>query len=522
MNNYHCYFEYLKADGAELFTVICVPDKKGKFPTTIYRTPYVDSERDLSEEEIVESWLKDHKGWLDSGYVSVYQHCRGTGKSTGDCIPYVNERKDGLLLQSWIRKQPFYNGEIFVSGGSYTSTVHYATAPFAPDIKGAVLAIQDCNRYRCTYRNGIFKSGLRMNWQNDMYKKNSIPKDKKPFNLDWCRTLPFAGISEKMFGERNESFEELLLHPDKNDTFWQNGEFAGAYSSEFTKTVDIPVLFVTGLYDFYIGGVFEMWKELKPEIRAKSAVIIHPYAHRIAGKDIPIEFPDGALNEHFAGHIGQWFKYCRGLGEPPVETGKITYYKMFGGWATDDFSTPANSMIFTLGNETKTYLYNPFAPASFKGGLSNGFGNTDWQDKPNSRQDIISVYTDEFKVDTFIKGKMKGKLRVKSDCEDTCFYMRVSLCKKEGDLGLRDDITMISNFCDNYKPNDEIDIDFSFDEHAFIVKKGEKIRVDISSSCFPTFLIHTNIKGNQALIDKAKIARNTVDLGKSQLTVYFE
>ncbi len=100
--------------------------------------------------------------------------------------------------------------------------------------------------------------------------------------------------------------------------------------------------------------------------------------------------------------------------------------------------------------------------------------------------------------------------------------MRVSLCKEEGDLGLRDDITMISNFCHNYKPNDEIDIDFSFDEHAFIVKKGEKLRVDISSSCFPTFLIHTNIKGNQALIDKAKIARNTVDLSKSTITLFAE
>ena len=65
-------------------------------------------------------------------------------------------------------------------------------------------------------------------------------------------------------------------------------------------------------------------------------------------------------------------------------------------------------------------------------------------------------------------------------------------------------------------------MDFNFDEHAFLVKKGEKIRIDISSSAYPFYVPHTNIKGLYSLIDNYKIATNKIDLSKSTLTIYYE
>ena len=112
---------------------------------------------------------------------------------------------------------------------------------------------------------------------------------------------------------------------------------------------------------------------------------------------------------------------------------------------------------------------------------------------------------------------MKAKLKVTSDCEDTCFYVRLSLCKSEGDYGLRDDINQISNFKTDYQPNEELEMDFSFDEHAFVIHKGEKIRIDISSSAFPHYVPHTNRRGLYSGQTTARIATNTVDLDKSHL-----
>ena len=133
------FFEYLEINGAKLFTIICLPKESGKFPTIIMRNPYVDDTENISEQEICDNKLKEYKTSLDNGYAVIFQHCRGRGKSTGDCIPYIYEREDGLFLQEWIRKQSFYNGELYLCGGSYTSAVHYVTAPFSSDIKGAVL-----------------------------------------------------------------------------------------------------------------------------------------------------------------------------------------------------------------------------------------------------------------------------------------------------------------------------------------------------------------------------------------------
>ena len=42
----------------------------------------------------------------------------------------------------------------------WAESVHFVTVPFAADIKGAVLQVQDCERYNCNYRNGFYKMGL--------------------------------------------------------------------------------------------------------------------------------------------------------------------------------------------------------------------------------------------------------------------------------------------------------------------------------------------------------------------------
>ena len=65
-------------------------------------------------------------------------------------------------------------------------------------------------------------------------------------------------------------------------------------------------------------------------------------------------------------------------------------------------------------------------------------------------------------------------------------------------------------------------MDFSFDEHAFVIKKGERLRIDVSSSAFPLYVRHTNNRGLFALQTTAKIAHNTVICEKSSITLLIE
>ncbi|MBR4880610.1 MAG: CocE/NonD family hydrolase, partial [Clostridia bacterium] len=236
----HTYFyEKLNYNNADLFTLVWLPEEKGKFPSVLFRSPYVDHLADWDEDEICKLKYDEAKYWLEAGYAYIYQHCRGRGKSSGDCIPYINERADGLFYHDWVRARDFYNGEIFLCGISYTAAVHEVVAPYAEDIKGVVLDVMDPFRYNGYYRNGFFKVGLHGGWYTGMYKQKTMPdKGYDPAMFDM---LPLSEYSQKVFGEKDRYFDEALKHPDKNDPYWTSEEAGGDYYKALLET-KVPVL----------------------------------------------------------------------------------------------------------------------------------------------------------------------------------------------------------------------------------------------------------------------------------------
>ena len=511
---------YLPVEGAELFTVVCLPVQAQTCPVLLYRTPYVDEMETMGEEEICRLVRDMHSSWLESGYAVVFQHCRGRGKSTGDCIPYIYEREDSLALQAWVRTQPFYQGELYLYGRSYSSSVHFVTAPFADDVKGAVLAVQDSQRYNANYRNGFYKPALHGEWYVGMYKKKSLRQ--KAYVPDSFRMLPLCDFSQTVFGEKAESFDEVLRHPSPDDPFWLT-RFGGGEARDALQHVRIPVLLVTGFYDIYTGGIVDMWNSMDDEARSCCALAVSPYGHSREPGEQPVFFENGIMEEVFGDYPVRWMNAVRGREAWPFEPGKVTYYCLFGeGWRTDHFVPSASQLSFTLGEGERTYRYNPYAPASFKGGLSANFGGAAWQDAPGSRYDILTFYTSVFKQDVHVRGKMKAQLCVRSSCEDTCFYVRISLAKEQGDYGLRDDIQQLSNVCPDYVPGNTQTVDFSFDEHSFVIRAGERLRIDVSSSAYPLYVPHTNQRGLYAEQTTARTADNTVICDLSTLTVPIE
>ncbi len=512
-------YEYVISKGTRLFTAVLLPDAKNKFPSVIIRTPYVDALEALTEEEICGLYMRENAKWLEHGYAVVIQHCRGRGKSEGDCIPYINERDDSRALYAWVREQRFYDSELFLKGGSYLTSVHYCAAPFDDDIKGAIFGIQDSERYNICYRNGFLKKGLHGNWYVGMYKAKS--KMKKHFAQGSFETLPLSAFTETVFDEQVADFDEMLRSPKPTDAFWKTHN-GGSDARGATDNVKFPVLFTTGFYDIYTGGIFDMWNKMRAESRENCALVVSPYDHGDGFNETTgFAFPNGKRAEQFGSDYEiKWFEHIRKNTEAPFEKGKITYYNLFENrWHTDDFKSSKTIVSLPLGNETITYTYNPFDPPRFKGGLSCNFGGGVFQDKPNSRHDIVSIYTEPAENDIFVKGKMLAMLRVSSDCEDTCFYVRVSIEKERGDFGLRDDITSLFYQIGDYVPNTLVDLTFNFDEHAFLIKKGERLRVDIASADVEHYVRHTNQKGLYSEQSTAKIAHNTVYLQDSTLVL---
>ena len=508
------YYEYYNFNGSDFFTLVLKPDKAGSFPTLVTRSPYVSDAEEKSEEELIEQFKNNNYYWIKNGYVVVFQHCRGCGKSTGDFVPYIHEREDGLALREWIRKQDFYNGQLFLYGGSYTASLHYSTAPFEADIKGAVFNVQDSERYRLWYRNGNMRRG-HANWHFDLYKRKS--NLKKVHTIDSFSEFPIKNLSERVLGERVEDFEQMLSAPYFEHPFW-NTRFGGEEARDAISEANIPILLTTGYNDFYVGGMFEMWNRLDEKTKVKCAMIVSPYNHGDSYyQESGICFQNASVSEKFGkDYPVKWLNAIIKNEKPFVETGKITYYQTFENrWETDFYSSSTKEISIPLGTDEKTFVYNPKKPTGFK-------PEGTFMDATAQGNDIISMYIKPSKTDVLVKGKMKVRLTVSSNCEDTSFYVMIGICTERGDYALRHDITSLIYQKRNYTKNSKVSLDFVFDEYAFKIKKDQALRIDIASTDKNTYVCHSNIKGDYSLIENCKTARNKVFLDESYLILPVE
>ena len=514
-------------DGVRLYTYGVLPPAGEKCAIVFQRSPYV------KEEPVnMPAFARNQQKALARGYAYVFQHVRGTGMSEGDWVPYVAERADGLSTLEWIRHLPHYNGEIFIAGGSYCASVHWSylgTNP--PDVKGAVLTVQDVVRYNIHYRNGHYKSALHGNWVVKGYKKKNrnLKRDPSVKFTD----LPLKGFSERRLGERVADLEDTWQHPRPEDAWWRTEGTAG---NEFRRALldsTMPVLMVSGFYDIYTEGLFDMWRELPPARRANCALVVDAFDHggrRRKGleADSPVFFPNGSRHDEATRDSDlDWFDWCRGKGTlKHVRPGETRWYSLWGNeWRAAPEMTDAPgtlSVSFTPdrrlsfapvspGGETVRFSYDPSSPPSFPGAGCLGFGGMREQPAPGFREDVVSFVSGPSPKRYDVCGRMKLTLSVSTDCDDTAFFVRVSIRKRDGKwYTLRDDIKSISWDHPDYVPGAVASLAYTLSDHAFVIEEGDCLRVDVAGANAEAFIPHTNFKGPFAEQTKSRVAHDTL------------
>ena len=509
-------------DGVKLYTYGVRPAPGTKCPIVIMRNPYVKEKPvDLA------AFARERKDSLARGYAYLVQHCRGCGMNEGDWIPYESERADGLALLDWVRKLPWYNGELFLEGGSYLSSVHWSyldTNP--PDIKGACLAIQEVDRYNIVYRNGFFKAGLHGGWFIKGYKKknHALQRDKSVSFSDF----PLQDFSKRYWGEAVPALDNKIAHPRRDDPFWRShAPGSGADYRRALLDSKMPILLRTGFYDIYTEGINDMWRETPPARRANCALLIDAYDHggRLSKemKGTCGEFPGGLRADENVSSL-DWFDYCR-TGRPCTNAapGRMRYYALWENrWIEEDAIKDGSRRIdLPLGNGTRAWKYDPKRPLpNFPGSGDICFGGMRLQPEPNFRDDVVSYILPPVAEQLDVRGRMRARLTVTSDCEDTCFYARVSVKKPDGKWYLlRDDITSLCADGADYKPGTEKVVSFRFADHAFRLEKGDVLRLDVASGN-SQFAPHGNVKGLQAAVREPKVAHNSVRADASVLTLF--
>ena len=508
-------------DGTRLYTYGVLPPDGEKRGIVFVRSPY-------SAEKPVDmaAYAYSYQRAIKRGYAYVHQHVRGTGMSEGDWIPYENERADGLAMLEWLRGLSHYNGEIFLLGGSYLTSVHLSylgTNP--PDVKGAALYVQDDDRYNVIYRNGFFKIGLHGGWFVGGYKKkNKSLTRNKSVSL---ASFPFASFPRRYWDEDVPSLDNVLRHPRRDDPFWRSGApGSGAEYMDALNKSTMPVLLRTGFYDIYTDGICDMWRRMPESRRANCSLAIDAYDHggKIAdwAKGTRGEFPGGARSDAGVSEL-DWFDYCRtGRPNEKAPPGKVRYYALWeNAWKEGpDIAVGSRKVRLPLGDGKRTWTYDPKRSLpKFPGSGGICFGGMQLQPEPDFRDDVVSFVLPAAEETLDVSGRMTAELAVSSDCEDTCFYVRVSVRKDDGKWYLlRDDITSLSFSGGEYAPGTERKVALCFADHAFRLEKGDVLRVDVSSAN-SQFAPHPNVAGDAFACEKPKVAHNTVYPERSSLVL---
>lgn len=489
-------------DGIRLYTRLIMPKGKEKCPIVYIRSPYEEPKH--GEPDLAENY--DNDVYVKNGYAVVYQHCRGRGDSEGDCVPYV-EREDGLRTLELIRQLDCYDGEIYVTGGSYLSTVHLCYLNLNPaDIKGAALSIQTDQMFFRNYRNGCCYKWCNLNWWLKMIR-NTFPVQ----NMERAYERPYKDNIKRIIGKEFPPYTNCLMN-DTNNTFWQRDPRVNV-----SDVLEIPVLFTEGWYDYYIEGMFSMWDRLPARTKKKSAFVVGPWGHatKVKNNDYPLE--NGDIDPNFA---VEWFNSIRN--KTPykhAKCGKVNYYSIGGDfWTCEDYqSKPEDRAIQRLyfGADNKLaispaeageyhYTYDPYEPLGYF-----EYGRIAKAKPAGTEEGVISFFSEAVAEDVDYFGEIRWHMSVKTDCEDTAFFIRVSFEANKEAYNLTETITSLTHINKDYKPGEEILIDICTPPIGFTLKKGNRIRVDIASDG-GDYVPHANVKGHWACVTETRIAHNTI------------
>lgn len=210
---------------------------------------------------------------------------RGKKCSSSELKPFENDAEDAYEIIDWLSKQPWCDGRVGMTGGSYLGFSQWAsTKKIHPALKAIVPQVSVGAGIDFPMHNGVFMSyayrwlrfvdvHMLTNFEEFL---NSSKWDSVFFDY-YKKGLKFASI-DSLYGKPNANFQRWLQHPTY-DNYWKSMTPQGA---EFAK-INIPVLTITGYWDDDQTGAMYYYNEhLKHNPRAQHQLLIGPYDHASA------------------------------------------------------------------------------------------------------------------------------------------------------------------------------------------------------------------------------------------------
>jgi putative CocE/NonD family hydrolase len=521
-------------DGALLAGEVYRPGDGGKYPAIIMRTPY-------SGEMITggSSYIKVLPT-VHAGYALVIAYVRGRFGSQGKydlMSPQDVEGADCYDTVEWVANQPWCDGNVGMAGESALGTVQWRTArenpphlrAIAPGIAGApgdsgpevadapvnlniavslllILAGDVFDRMDARGEDTVNARHLLDQVKNDpSLAYNYLPvRDVPQFNSTGIREL-----------------WNTCLH------MGASGQQASGEPYPFHK-VTIPALSITSWYDPFARNSFRSFSKMMTDggcqyAREHQHLFAGPWCHckpqRVLGHIDFGPFADEAGSGAFAYLISFFDKYLKGK---DINLPMVRYFRMGSNTWHDADAWPLPQTICQriflhsrgransssgdgllsrdepVREPADSFTYNPLNPLPTAGGrggvVENGFlyGPVD-QVYVARRDDVLCYTTHELKQDIDVTGALELHLFASSSCRDTDFAAKLVDVYPDGRAYNVADGIVRAQYRNSFAKSEllrpgeitEFVIRLGYISHLF--RNGHRIRIDVTSSNFPTF-----------------------------------
>lgn len=522
-------------DGVRCAANVYYPDGDGPWPVVLNRTPYGKDAALRSKR--VEPFVK-------AGYVVVHVDVRGRGNSEGVYNPQFQEIEDGDDVIEWCGTQPWSTGKVGTYGGSYEGwTQIYPMRLRNPHHAAAFLM---CTPSMNPFSEGVYWSGVPtpITAMLTMYTSGKTNKEQI-HNLDWETVLnvrPLKDMAVRL-GLPGSSRDDHYRHEVFDDYFKR------LYPDGVYDQIEVPCYHVTGWFDDDQKGTLEHFPALalhhpNERVRRSQKLLIGPWPHRLStdtsklgdfdyGPHSMVPLPKEAI---------RWFDYwLKGIDNGIVDEPRCRLFVMgVNRWIeTNAFPIedavqhsfylsadgPANSLSgngkLTLDQATGTshsqFTFNPARPAPTPFWHENFQNGTNEDLRPIQRRDDVLVFTSAPLTEPLtIVGPISVELYVSTSAVDTDFVARLSDVHPDGyAMRLNHGIARL-RYREGYEqmklvtPGEVVKITVDVWATGIQFLPGHRVRLDITSSAFPTWAPNFNTGGSVWDETEPIIAEQTV------------
>ena len=510
-------------DGTKLYADIYRPNDQTDYPIIILRTPY--------NKEDAQTMNYAHPIWYaEQGYVVIVQDTRGRWSSEGEFHPLVHEGEDGYDTIEWAVTLPHTISKVGLYGFSYIGISQLLAAAEQPPHLTCIAPFMCGSNSLRVSENGAFPLALNLSWATFISQNEAVRKK----DLQWLQQLATTNIQEcyQYLPLQNVPIIKNELVPFYQKWIRQMNERLPE-SPALYENISVPALHLGGWYDIYVDKTIENFQGIKEKSKKKLArenqyLFLTPWYHmpwsRYVGQ---IDFGKNAEN-HVDEILIKWFD--RWLKDYPTRwkeesvryfvTGENEWH-VSKQWplskseekvlylSSEDRANSINGTgklteeILQQSSEKDIYVYHPSIYVPAIGGRSGADPVLTTMGAQNQqpieiRNDVL-VYTSEaLPADLVVVGEVKATLYVSTNVDDTDFVIKLIDVYPDGrSINIAEGLLRASARNGIHQrepliPNEIYPLEILAGSIAHRFKKGHAIRVNITSTLFPTFDRHGN------------------------------